>query len=294
MALLQIALLLLAGLVLALAGRATLDRRADRAEWARLAALQPAAPPAFDPAMVTDLPEPARRYFGFAIRPGTPLRRVAEIEMQGSFGLGDKAQPRYQPMAARQILAAPEGFLWAMRTRGGMPVSGSDTGRWTRFRVLGLIPVARMGGTPDHARAAFGRYVAEAVFWTPAALLPGPGITWEAPGPDTARVKVTRGDLSQAVDVTLDAEGRPLRVIFQRWTNANPDKVYRLQPFGGLLSDFREVEGFCLPFHVEAGNMFDTTDYFPFFIADISAIRFPAGDSRGQPDPPPPVAPAAP
>ena len=135
MALLQIALLLLAGLVLALAGRATLDRRADRAEWARLAALQPAAPPAFDPAMVTDLPEPARRYFGFAIRPGTPLRRVAEIEMQGSFGLGDKAQPRSQPMAARQILAAPEGFLWAMRTRGVIPVSGSDTGRWTRFRM---------------------------------------------------------------------------------------------------------------------------------------------------------------
>lgn len=86
---------------------------------------------------------------------------------------------------------------------------------------------------------------------------------------------VTHGALSQAVDVTVDAEGRPLRVAFQRWSNANPDKRYRLQPFGGTLSDFREVSGFRLPFHIEAGNMFGTPEYFPFFVAEITAIRFP-------------------
>ena len=268
--------LLLAGPLLALAGLAARDRRADRAEWARLAALQPAEPAVFAPEMIAGLPEPARRYFGFAIRPGTPLFRVAELDMEGKFALGDKDKPGYQPMVARQILAAPEGFVWAMRTRGGLPVSGSDSGRWTRFRILGLIPVARMGGNRDHARAAFGRYVAEAVFWTPAALLPGPGVVWEQVDDDTARVTTRDGDLSQAVDVTVDADGRPLRVTFQRWTNANPDKEYRLQPFGGILSDFREVAGFRLPFRVEAGNMFGTPEYFPFFIAEITAIRFPA------------------
>ena len=225
--------------------------------------------------MVADLPEPAQRYFRHAIRPGTSLLRVAEIEMRGQFGLGSRDKPAYQPMAARQILAAPHGFVWAMRTLRGMPLSGSDTGRWTRFRLLGLIPVARMGGTRDHARAAFGRYVAEAAFWTPAALLPGPGIAWEAPDAGTARVTVTHGDLSQAVDIMLDGDGRPMRVIFQRWTDANPDKRYQLQPFGGVLSDFRDVGGFRLPFRVEAGNMFDTPEYFPFFVAEITAIRFP-------------------
>lgn len=270
-----IVLLLAGGLLLALAGLAALDRRADRAEWVRLAALQPADPPTFAPGMVEGLPDPARRYFTFAIRPGTPLHRVAELEMRGAFGLGAKDRPGYRAMAARQILAAPDGFVWAMRARGGLPVAGSDSARWTRFRILGLIPVARMGGTPDHARSAFGRYVAEAVFWTPAALLPGPGITWEQAGPDTARVTVTHGALSQAVDVAVDAEGRPLRVTFQRWSNANPDKRYRLQPFGGTLSDYREVSGFRLPFHIEAGNMFETPEYFPFFIAEITAIRFP-------------------
>jgi hypothetical protein len=270
-------LLVLALVLLGLAVLGLLDRRADRAEWKRLVALQPDDPGGFHAEMVAGLPEPARRFFTFAIRPGAPLLPVAEIEMTGQFGLGGKGDPRYQPMEAHQILAAPEGFVWAMHTTGGMPIAGSDSGRWTRFRIFGLIPVARTGGKSDHARSAFGRYVSEAVIWSPAAVLPGPGVTWTAMDANTARVTLRRGDLSQTVDVTVDADGRPQVVSFQRWTNANPDKAYRLQPFGAVVSDFREVGGYRLPFHVEAGNMFGTDAYFPFFIADVTAIRFPKG-----------------
>jgi hypothetical protein len=225
--------------------------------------------------MVADLPEPARRYFTYVIKPGTPLMPVVEIRMTGQFSLGTKDDPRYRPMEARQILATPEGFVWTMRTRGGMPLSGSDSGRWTRFRIFGLIPVARVGGDMDHARSAFGRCVAEAVIWAPAALLPGPDITWEAVDDDTARVTVRYGGLSQAVDVSVDLAGRPVVVWFQRWSDANPDKEYRSQPFGAEMSDFREVGGYRLPFRVEAGNMFGTDAYHPFFLADVTGIRIP-------------------
>lgn len=252
-----------------------LDRRADRAEWNRLAALQPEDPDIFDPEMLGDLPRPAQRYFAYTIFTGAPLLPVAVIEMTGQFSLGTKDEPHYQPMEARQILAAPEGFVWSMRMRGGMPVSGSDSASWTRFRVFGLIPVARSGGDPDHTRSAFGRYVAEAVIWAPAALLPGPGITWSAVDQDTARVTITHGELEQAVDVTVDQEGRPVEVSFQRWSKANPDKVHRLQPFGAFMSDFREVGGYRLPFRVEAGNMFGTDEYFPFYLANVTDIRLP-------------------
>jgi hypothetical protein len=277
------ALLVLFVAVLALSLLLFADRRADRAEWARLIALQPKHPAAFSIDMVADLPEPARRYFGYAIQPGTPLLTVSEVDMVGRFSLGSKDDPAYQPMQARQILAAPEGFVWAMQTRGGMPISGSDSGSWTRFRILWLIPVGRLGGDLDHTRAAFGRYVAEAAFWTPAALLPGPGVAWEAVDGDTARAVIRHGDLSQAVDVTVDPEGRPVIVSFQRWSDANADKVHRLQPFGGYLSDFREVEGFRLPHRVEAGNMFGTEEYFPFFLAEITAIRFPKAPAEDAP-----------
>ena len=263
--------------LLGLAALRVLDARDDRAQWRRLAALQPVRPAVFDPQSVAGLPEPARRFLRFTIAPGAPLLTVAELHMGGEFSLGPPDRPVYQPMDARQILAAPEGFLWTLRLPNG--VSGSDFGSpargWTRFRIFGLIPLARLGGNADHTRAAFGRYVAEAVFWTPAALLPGPGVTWEAPGPDTARVTVTRGPLSQAVDIEVAPDGRPITVHFQRWSDANPERRYRLQPFGGVLSDFRDVQGFRVPFAVEAGSMFGTEAYFPFFRARLKSVCFP-------------------
>lgn len=275
-------ILALLGIVLGIAVLAVWrqsDRRADRTEMDRLIAFQPADPPAFSPDMVADLPDPARRFFTFAIEEGTPLYTVARIEMEGEFGMGDKADPGYMPMRATQILAAPEGFVWAMSGgAGAMRMGGSDSGSWTRFWLYGLAPVARFGGNPDHTRSAFGRYVAEAVFWTPAAVLPGPDVTWEPVSENVARFTMRRGDLEQAVDVTVDAAGRPLHVSFMRWSDANPEKVHRLQPFGGYMSEFREFEGFTLPTHVEAGNMFGTDDYFAFFIADITDIKYPAPD----------------
>ena len=257
------------------------DHRADKRIGAGLAATQPANPGRFDPAMVADLADPARRYFQFAIRPGTPLYTVAEIEMTGRFSLGTNEAPNYMPMTARQILAAPEGFVWSMSARGElMRVSGSDAAAngqsWTRFWLMGLVPVGRISGTDDHRRSAFGRYVAEATFWTPAALLPGPGVVWEGVDENTARVTVTHRGMEQSVDVTVDAEGRPVTVVFLRWSDANPDKTYRLQPFGGFLSEFRDFDGFRLPTRLEAGNQFGTDAYFPFFIADVTDITFPS------------------
>lgn len=254
------------------------DRRADRAEMDRLIATQPSEPERFSLEMVADLPEPARRFFAFAIAEGTPLATVALIEMEGRFGMGDKADPGYLPMRAKQVLAAPEGFVWAMTSGGAMRMAGSDSGTWTRFWLFGLAPVARFGGNADHARSAFGRYVAEAVFWTPAAVLPGPNVIWEPVSENVARFAMRRGELEQSVEVTVDAEGRPQHVSFMRWSDANPDKVHRLQPFGGYLSEFRDFGGFTLPTHVEAGNMFETDDYFPFFIADITDVTFPQPD----------------
>lgn len=250
------------------------DWRADQAEWKQLSSLQPANPVLYDSSMVADLPEPARRFFNFAIAPGTPLYTVAEIDMGGQFSLGSQEKPGYQPMQAQQILAAPHGFVWRLNLPGIIPVSGSDAARWTRFRILGFIPVARMGGDSDHSRSAYGRYVAEAVFWTPAAILPRAGVSWEGIDEHSARVTITHGALSQAVDVTVNADGQPVEVSFMRWSNANPEKSFQLQPFGGTLSDFRVVQGFKLPFRVEAGNMFGTKAYFPSFRAEVNEIRF--------------------
>lgn len=254
------------------------DARAARGAWAELAAEPHALLERFDPAMVEGLPEPAARFLRFAIAPGAPLAAAAEIDMRGELGLGTKEAPGYRPMRARQILAAPHGLVWRVRAGDGPGrIVGSDAmvgdRSWTRFWLGGLVPVVRAGGDADHWRSSFGRVVAEAAFWTPAALLPQAGARWEAVGPDTARATLRHRGLVQTVDVQVDAEGRPLSVSLPRWSNANPEGVWRLQPFGGTLSDFREVEGVRLPFRVEGGNLFGTDGYFPFFRAEVEAIR---------------------
>jgi hypothetical protein len=119
------------------------DHRADREAANRLRSVQPAQPAPFDSAMITDLPEPARRYFRYTIEADTSLCTVADITMFGRFGMGTKAKPGYLDMTATQTLAMPAGFVWKMRARRGLlGLSGSDSERWTRFWLMGLLPVA--------------------------------------------------------------------------------------------------------------------------------------------------------
>lgn len=268
--------------VLAMQAWRLADRRAADAAWAELRTVAAAPVETFDPAMIEGQPEPARRYFLYTIAPGTPLQTVAEIRMGGVFGLGDRDAPGYLPMRARQILAPPHGFVWRLEAagQGAMRLSGSDgmaaEESWTRFWLLWTVPVARAGGDADHLRASFGRLAGEAAFWAPASLLPREGVRWEDTGlPDRARVVLADRGLEQPVDITLDREGRPVSVVFPRWSDANPEREWRLQPFGGTLGEFRDFGGFRLPTAVEAGNHFGTEDYFPFFRARVEEIRFP-------------------
>jgi len=277
---------LLVSIVAALLAWRWTDKNAEKSAWSSLLAHQPVAPAVFDDSLVADLPRPAQRFFRFAIRPGTPLHTVATIRMAGDFSLGTRDNPRYMPMRAGQVLAAPYGFVWRLRAGAWMRVSGSDGATdgfsWSRFWLFGLLPVARAGGNEDHARSAFGRYVAEAVFWTPAALLPGDNVQWDAVDAATARVTVTQGGMTQAVDVTIADDGSPEKIVFQRWSDANPAKTWQRQPFGGYLSRFEDFGGFRLPTRVEAGNFFDTADYFPFFRVDVSSIEFPPASAAKQ------------
>ncbi|MFQ3788993.1 DUF6544 family protein [Halomonas sp. A29] len=274
-----VGLLLIAALAMQ-AWRLADNRAVDKA-WAWLQSQAPATVETFDPAMVEGLPDAARRYFLYTIAPGTPLRVVSEIHMRGEIGLGSKQAPSYRPMRARQILAPPHGFIWRIRAGAGiLQLSGSDgmaNGRsWTRFWLNGTLPVARVGGDDNHLRASFGRVAGEAAFWAPAGLLPQHGVCWEETGePNLARAIITHGPLEQSIEIAVAEDGQPCWVQFQRWSNANPEKEWRLQPFGGYLDDFRNFEGYTLPTRVDGGNHFGTEAYFPFFRARVEEVRFP-------------------
>lgn len=271
--------LVVAIILLALQAWRLADRRHADDVWNALKQKAQLSAGVFDESLVDDLPEPARKYFQYTIEAGTPIRTVAVISTSGEIGLGAKDRPNYLPMRSEQILAPPYGLVWRLDANSGvMRISGSDgydgEKSWVRFWLMKTVPVVRAGGTDDHARSAFGRVVAEAVFWAPATLLPQNGVGWEAVGEDIARATVTQDGLTQTVDITVAEDGQPTMVVIPRWSDANPDKTYRLQPFGGYLSDFQDFEGYRLPTRVEGGNFIGTEDYFPFYKARVDDIRF--------------------
>lgn len=283
MTVLKIALLSLVALLIAATALGLWVNSRDRAQaalvWAALEAGREAEPPRYDPAMVAGLPEVAQRYFARAIEPGTPLHRVVRLEMHGSFIMNGSPMP----MTARQILAPPtQGVVWQADVGAGVMRFGGSDGyhrdgarakSWTKFWLRGLIPLARIGGTEDHARAAATRVMMEAI-WAPATLLPQFGAEWVQTGPDTAEVRFADTPGLEPMQITFDAEGTPLEVVALRWTDANSEKVYRLQPFGGRLLEMGRHAGFLIPTRVEMGNMFGTPDYAPFFLATITNAEF--------------------
>jgi hypothetical protein len=140
--------------------------RAVRDEWRQLAAAT-VEPATFDPAALTGLPEPARRWLTHAINPGTPLWQTAQLSMRGQIRLG-----RWRPFTGHQVITPPRGYIWAATARlAGIPVTGFDrlssgTGQM-RWRLLGLVPVMTAAG-PDITRSAYGRLAGEI------ALIPPP------------------------------------------------------------------------------------------------------------------------
>ena len=244
----------------------------DRA-WATLAEADADDDRVFDLSMVANLPEVAQRYFTHAIRPGTRLRTTAVLEMKGRFLLGSKDEYQSYDMQARQILAPPYQFVWKPSLASGIvTITGSDAlvagQAWTRFWINGLVPVANGQTSPDLLRSAQFRPAIEGV-WAPASLLPGEGISWTQIAPDIARVTIESTPEPIAFDLTLDQHGAVLQVVGQRWSNANPEQAFRLQPFGGTIEAEATFGGFTIPTVLNVGNHFGTSDYFPFFQAEI-------------------------
>lgn len=217
-------------------------------DWVRLAAGTP-SPVGFDPAMVAELPEPARRWLSHAIAPGTPLRRSVSLAQHGQIRLGS-----WRPFRATQVLAPPGGFVWAVATSiMGLPVTGFD--RYSqgagqlRHRLLGLIPLASAEG-PDITHAAAGRLASEIVF-VPAAGLAGQ-VRWRPVDEHRATVLVPVGGHTHAVTLTVADSGALESISMLRWARLRREP-FRERPFTVVVHEEATFEGYTIPARITAG-----------------------------------------
>ena len=253
-------------------------READLA-YERLAAHTDPPTRRFDPARISDLPEVARRYFRHAVAPGTPIYSGLELEMEGTFLLGDKAKHQSFRMRAKQVLNHSGEFVWMPSlSSGAMTITGSDAlvagEAWTRFWVSGVLPVANVTTSPDMRRSAQFRGAVESALWLPTTLLPENGARWQQVGVDEAQVTLTKFSPAIVLFLKLNESGAVREVVGQRWSNANRQKEFRLQPFGGTIGKEAAFDGLTIPTAIFVGNHYGTEEYLPFFQAKITRVRY--------------------
>jgi uncharacterized protein DUF6544 len=234
--------------------------------------LRPAEPGTFAGEELDGLPEPARRHLTQAIALGTPLATSARLRMRGRIKIG-----RWLPFRARQVLDPHHGFVWAARTAG--VITGSDRyvdgAGGMDWKLAGLVTVMHADG-PDVSRAAAGRAGAEAI-WVPTALLPRFGVRWSASGPDQVTASYRIADVPLEVHYQLDADGRVVSFVFERWGDPDNTGSWSWHPFGGEITGYATFDGVTIPSAGRVGWFFGTdrwpaSEFFRYQITDLHLV----------------------
>ena len=230
----------------------------------------------FSEEMVADLPEPARRYFLHAIKPGTPL--ATKMHWRWSGRMKPSREAPWMDLTSEQVSVQGRGFAWKARAgRGPLTLTAADhyldgEGRMKIF-LFGLVPVVNATG-PDLSKSSLGRMLAECVFM-PSALLPGPHVRIEAV--DEARFKVVLMANGGEIPYTMavDDEGRLTSdSVLQRWGNLTPDGSYQFIPYGGVMEEERTFGGYTIPTRLRVGWWYGTERYFEVIELQVDSVEY--------------------
>jgi Family of unknown function (DUF6544) len=235
----------------------------------------------FDPARLSGLPEPARRYLAHAIAPGTPLASAVFLRMRGEIKLR-----RWMPFVATEVIQPGRGMLWRATARiHGIPISGFDRlidGRGAmRWKAFGVLPVVDACG-PDITRSAAGRMAAE-LLWLPSALC-GEEVAWEATEGSCARAKLRIGGEIPEVSFRLDARGGVAEVRLARWGNPGGGD-FRYEAFGAMVVAESRFSGYTIPVRLRVGWYAGTDRFAPegeFFRVTVEEATYRAGSSERE------------
>ena len=203
----------------------------------------------FSTRQIEGLPAPVQRYFATVLKNHQPVITHARVGSKGTFNMGEPSASAWKPFTAVQdFYPGAPGFVWDARVRmmPGVNAFVRDAfagGTGSMFAsVVGVVPVADAHGSPEIARGALMRYIAE-MPWFPTAMLPGQGVTWTAVSDQRARATLTAGGTTASVEFEFGPDGlmRECRAL------RDNDKLHAKLPWGGRYSQWIERDGMKVP-----------------------------------------------
>jgi hypothetical protein len=183
-----------------------------------------------------------------------PVEATVRLAQTGR--MRQDASAPWRRFRARQTISTSTcRFDWRARTGPGGLVRVREAlidghGR-AQVRALGLVPIARVQGSPALTRGEFMRYMAE-LPWAPDAILRNPHLHWHETAPRKLVVSTAVGKAAADVLFELDSDGR-IASAFAADRPRAVGQTFVPTPWRGRFFDYRLHQGRWLPFRGEVG-----------------------------------------
>ncbi len=224
---------------------------------------------------VDSLPASVQKYFSYALTDRITKPRFARIKQSGRFKTNINAG--FKDLTAEQYVVTSEpGFIWSGDIHLFDPIiwiRGIDTyvngSGSLLIKFMSGVTITRETGE-EIAQAQIVRWLMEAI-WCPTALLPSGNLEWSAVDSTSAEVHFKENDIAIDAIFHFNDDGSINKITAKRYmtTVAGP----ALTNYTGYVSDYKEVKGMKIPFHVEVEWNLDHQD-FKYGTFDIEEIEY--------------------
>lgn len=249
------------------------DIAAFRDRVAQTGSASPA--PAYDPALVADLPEPVRRYFAFVFAGPVPTHTVVRVEAEGEFRR--PLTRDFNATTAEQVIAIGTPALVFSATTPVLP------GVWARAydyfadgememkaKILSTLTVMDEAPTPALNATSLRRWLLESALY-PQALLPGGPVAWEAVDEMSARAVATAGGLTATMIAHFNDEGRLTHMSAE--TDGDLTTPYHGSGEHVSRADYQRIGNQMIPMRFTISRAADG-ELYPFWDGRITSIEF--------------------
>ncbi len=200
---------------------------------------------------IRQLPEPAQKYLKYAILKSRRYVSQAYLTHHGEF----KPSKKWMPIKGEEYFTIqPPGFIWFGKVRF---TSATDTyqkgfGRM-QVKLLSTFKLVDAKGE-EFNQGELMRWLSETP-WFPTALVPSDNIRWEAIDANSAKIYLTDHGLREEGVFFFNEEGQISKFKAKRYGNG------KLDDWICQYYDYREVDGFHVPFYVEASWEAEAEDF---------------------------------